>query len=888
MISAAWSIASWYLVSLIIGWLAFPLAWRVLNRLPDRGYGFARPIGLLVTGYLVWIGATAGLIRNSPAGVVGAIALLAGLSALALRGNGRQWLEWMRQNGRSLWLMEGLFLLAFIGWAFVRSNSPEIVATEKPMELAFLNALSHSATFPPPDPWLSGYAISYYFFGFVLSSLLTMLTGVTTGVAFNLTSAMWFGLTVLASYSLLYNLIKLRHSDASLSAPLLGPLFVVISGNLEGFLELLHARQWFWQTSPDGLMTSAFWGWLDIKELVNPPFGTPAWIPSRNWWWWRASRVVRDLNLAGIDHEVIDEFPFFSFLLADNHPHVLALPFVLLAVAVCFQLYLAGRREVSTGFWNISREQFRWLWVGVGSLLTLIVGGVRLAKLLSQPISVVDPVGIALGVAGPVLLALAVGTFLLYLAVGKAPSLLPPATFVLVAWLFGAFAFLNTWDFPIYTGLLLLVLLYQGRHLGWVSDLRATASTALGLVLLGVVFYLPWYPTFSSQAGGILPNIGFPTKFQQFVVMFGTSAVPLTVMLIRRIRRQRVWNFRRFLMIAVGLPLALFLLSWSLAGLIGTARGSMAIGAALDQLGAASIDAGIRAALGRRLLHSWTALALGGVVAGVWLLVRGGSQESIESQEPVLEHADVPTWPFIAMLIAVGALLILGPEFVYLQDLFGTRMNTIFKFYFAAWILWGVAAAYATYELWPRKGEGSIAWARTLVVIPLLLGLFYPVMSLTTRTQGFNPAAGRTLDGIAHLERDNPADAQAIAWLNQQGVTGVVAEAVGGSYSQYARIATHTGLSTVLGWEFHEVQWRGSADALGNRNPDIESMYQARTWSEAKDVVDRYRIDYVYVGPLERSTYGTIRLDVFEAFMTPIYQQNDVTIFRTVEEAGAR
>jgi uncharacterized membrane protein len=886
--AAAWSVAAWYLVSLAIGLLALPLAWRSLGRLPDRGVGFARAIGLLVTGYLVWIGATAGLIRNTPAGVTGAVILLAGLSALAIRGQRRELLEWIRQQRTTLWLMEGLFLLAFVGWAFVRSNSPEIVATEKPMELAFLNSLSHSTTFPPHDPWLSGYAISYYYFGFVISTLLTMLTGVTTGVAFNLTSAMWFGLTVLASYSLVYNLIKLRHPDASLSAPLLGPLFVVISGNLEGFLELLHARHWFWRTSPDGSMTSAFWRWLDIKELVNPPLGAPQWIPSRNWWWWRASRVVRDLNLAGIDHEVIDEFPFFSFLLADNHPHVLALPFVLLAIAVCLQLYLAGHRDVTMGFIEIPKERFRRLWIGLGVSLTLAVAGIRLAQLFGQVAGPIDPKAAVVGIVGPVLLALAAGSFLLFLATGRAPSLLPPATFILAAWLFGALAFLNTWDFPIYMSLLIMVLLYQGRHLGWIADLWATASTALGLVVLGVLFYLPWYPTFSSQAGGVLPNIGFPTKFQQFAVMFGASAVPLALWLVRRLRRRRAWDLRRFLLIAIGLPLALFLFSWILAGLIGYSRGSMAIGAALDQLGATSINAGIRAALLRRLQHSWTALALGGAVAGIWLLLRHGGAATTGPEKPDQATAGVPVWPFIAMMIGVGALLVLGPEFVYLQDLFGTRMNTIFKFYFAAWILWGVAAAFASYELWPQQGEGPGAWSRALIILPLLLGLFYPVMSLTTRTQGFNPPTGRTLDGTAHLQRDDPADAQAIDWLNRQGATGVVAEAVGGSYSQYARISTHTGLSTVLGWEFHEVQWRGTAEALGSRNPDIESLYQTRSWSEAKDVVDRYRIDYVYVGPLERSTYGTIRLDVFEAFMTLVYQQNDVAIFQSVESVGNR
>ncbi len=75
----------------------------------------------------------------------------------------------------------------------------------------------------------------------------------------------------------------------------------------------------------------ALWDWLDIKNLTVGPapatrpalgYGSGAWLPSRHIWWWRGSRVIHDQC-----REVIHEFPFFSFMLADVHPHVLALPF---------------------------------------------------------------------------------------------------------------------------------------------------------------------------------------------------------------------------------------------------------------------------------------------------------------------------------------------------------------------------------------------------------------------------------------------------------------------------------------------------------------------------------------------------------------------------------
>src|SRR5690606_10357058 len=71
-------------------------------------------------------------------------------------------------------------------------------------------------------------------------------------------------------------------------------------------------------------------------------------IERRGWWWFRASRVLNDYDLTGQVMpnwyaQPIDEFPQFSFLLADNHPHVTALPFVLLALGMSLNLILLGR-----------------------------------------------------------------------------------------------------------------------------------------------------------------------------------------------------------------------------------------------------------------------------------------------------------------------------------------------------------------------------------------------------------------------------------------------------------------------------------------------------------------------------------------------------------------
>ncbi len=173
--------------------------------------------------------------------------------------------------------------------------------------------------------------------------------------------------------------------------------------------------------------------------------------------------------------------------------------------------------------------------------------------------------------------------------------------------------------------------------------------------------------------------------------------------------------------------------------------------------------------------------------------------------------------------------------------------------------------------------------------VPALLGLFYPAMALTTRMGILRSDRSLTLDGTAHLQSSQPGDARAIQWLNANiEAGGVIAEAVGGSYTQYGRISTHTGLATVLGWEFHEVQWRGSAELQGSRRADIERLYTTPEWREAREIAEQYGIEFVYIGSLERASYGNIRENKFEAFLRPIYRDGDTVIYATPERAEFR
>jgi YYY domain-containing protein len=873
----------WYLVISIVGWITFPLTYRLMPGLPDRGFAFSRILGLLLTGYIYWILVSIGFVSNDPGGVMFAVGIVTTLSITSMIGIHYQRIrDWLKKYLSLVFIIEILFLGAFAFWTLVRSYNPEIVATEKPMELAFLNAVLRAESFPPHDPWLSGYAISYYYFGYILIGMVAQLSFTHAGIAFNLGIALIFALSAIGAYGLVYNLVAFwsdnyKHADyqnaiseseqtenvitvelggeKSLAnfklygLAFLGPLFVLILSNLEGLLEVLHARGIFWRVTELGEWASSFWSWLDMKELSQPPGEPFSWIPTRFLWWWRASRVISDYDMAGTFKEVIDEFPFFSYLLADLHPHVLAMPFVLLAMALSINLFLNGMQG-----------HCRWLWFQFE----------------------VDP-----------------------------------KSFWLSALVLGGLAFLNTWDFPIY------VILIAGVYGIWrishrtnnndsysndeninpykdispinrLTDfLKDFFSKGFALGVSGVLLYLPFYLTFSSQAGGVLPNLINPTRGAHFWVMFGSLLIPIFAFQFYLWKRTGVsiQIFKGLLLsflIIMGLWGASLLFGWIISGLPYLGDLYLSSVGAVDQR-----EELFTGAIYRRLMQPGgliTMLILLGISFGLGLIYIGNTikakeinYEEIVSSPSSFENINKTKSHFIVILfIFFGTLIVLLPEFFFLRDHFSSRMNTVFKFYYQVWLLWAIAAAYGVSILWLSLRGYTRLFIGLVLCLVLGVGLVYPPLSLWTKTNGFSAADGLTIDGTAYLARQTPDEYAAIKWL-QEAPLGVLVEAIGPSYSLYGRIASHTGQPSILNWPFHQIQWRGSGEILGTRQADVERIYVSSNWIDIESLLQHYDVSYVYIGSMERNTYR-VNEEKFRRFLVPVFQNDIVTIYRVPRE----
>lgn len=840
----------WYLFITVFGWVSFPIAFHFLPGLKDRGFTLARALFLILWGFSFWILASFHVLQNNLGGTILALVVLVAISGYLAHKNWQEIGDWVKSHRGLIISAEILFLLLFACWTVVRAANPNIEGTEKPMELAFINAILRSPSIPPNDPWLSGYAISYYYFGYLMIAMLTRVTGVISGVAFNLSAALWFALTGIGAFGIVFNLLsRLDNSEKSskkvadfsagnLGWSLLGPFFVLVISNAEGFLEYLHARGLFWSRSADGSLVSKFWKWLDILELNSPPVEPFSWTPNRpaGILFWRASRVLSDYDLAGNWKEIIDEFPFFSYILADLHPHVLAMPFVLLAISLALNFLFNENHSTVNGFaWK------HWF-------------------------------------ASP--------------------------DFWMLALVFGGLGFLNTWDFPIYVaGICLVFVLQRYRLLGWnFQRILDFAGFGLLLGLLGIILYFPFYVGFSSQAGGFMPSLNYFTRGIHFWVMFTPLLVPIFGFVFWIWKGdQKKGKWRIGIIWSAICIFGLWLISYLLSGLIGVfpiigdsiAGGQSSplrnIGEKLIFLAnnffAAHGNINFSYLLGGSFLQRFkfpgTWLTLGILLVMIWGLLYSTRNREETAGSKIGEWLKHPSVQFCLLLILLGCGLTLVPEFVYLIDQFGWRMNTIFKFYFQAWIVWGLAAAFGSAIILKHSSRSwKIGYGFVLPLV-FIVGLAYPSFALPATTNSFKPDQW-TLDGTGFYSRYEPEEAEAIQWLSKAPY-GYVVEAVGGQYSGYARVSKFSGLPAVLGWPGHESQWRGGYIEMGSRGTDIETLFVSNRWEDALAVIRNYDIRYIYIGSLERSSMKVDEKKFF-ANLPVVFQNNAAVIFEVPKE----
>ena len=850
-------VVTWYLGLQLMALAAFPLCWRLLRRLPDRGYGVSKTIGLLGAAYIAWLLASLQVMEfGRPTVLIGMIGM-AMISVLAIGGRWRRFALDVRSRWRAILVAEAVFLGAFLLFVWFRSVNPDLWhparGGEKPMEFAYFNAVIRSTHFPAFDPWFAGGYINYYYFGYVLMAAITLLTGVVPEVAFNLAVATCFALAAVNAWSfvatavdLLRRELNLRSRLAPLALGLVGPLLVVIMGNLD-MARRIGVGEWgyppvnasgIWSLGTVGDIARGIWRALsDPRDLPGDAF----WAPSR------------------IIDGTINEFPFFSFLFADLHPHMMAIPFSIGALVVGLAV-IAARQwppdqpapvEPDEPVFGIAQGWRSW-WRALPKWITL------------ERLGLVALVGLVTGVLFP----------------------------------------LNTWDYPtailIVAGAFVLLELLgsalavrRGKRLSWrltFATLRRAGLWTVITLVIGRILFWPYFAHYQTQSSGFDPW-ETQSRPDQYLLIHGTLLFFIVSFLLAEL--------------ATTMPPRRLLRFFYPAGTTITSAPPEP-GADERRVNASftlrqrtlSVSPFLLVALLSALLVTLALLTDQIMLLFLGLLVLVGVA--------AWKRQDDPVRLFLLGMIALALAISAAVENFALRGDIG-RMNTVFKFYLQVWILLALAAAVGLIVTIVRH-RGLLSWparAPWLIVATLLLvaGLIYPVYATPARLDDRFADLPSTLDGMAYMddavymdgrdglpptEIDLGADKAAIRWL-QDNIQGspVVLEAVTPLYRWGSRVSVYTGLPTVIGWDWHQTQQRpGYQKLIDQRKADVQRIYgEWGSFENIRPLLDRYHVEYIYVGDVERAYYDAASLQKFEdavdsGHLDIVYDHDGVTIYR--------
>ena len=911
--------------------LGLPLALALFSRWRAGGFVWARLIGLLILGYAVWLPTSLGAWRFDWVGIAGGLLLVLLLNAAVIAWVGRTpgggalpalsltrgvRLLWVRlwQSRRHILISEIIFLVGLGGFAIIRAYNPDLWhpfwGGEKPMEFAFFNAILRSPVMPPYSPFFSDGYINYYYYGLYLVSLPTRITGIAPAIAFNLIIPTLFAQTLAGSYAIVAQLTG-RARDG-----LVGAVLVALAGNTASAV----AAGWSRGLRP--VTTYLFnpdspWSFWERVQNLGAALGD---------WYIGPSRVVTEPAFT------INEFPFWSFLFADLHPHLIALPITLLVIALLYQV-CAGRLTLllalfiafALGTLAVSNS---WDFPTYALLTGLVmVGRVWRSARRERPAPLV--LLLRMGWAALLAVVLAGGGLLLYTPFfDYYHAMVSGVGFVRDG--------MRVYDYVLLHGLFVALLLPLLGGAAWRFAGGRPARRIARPLSRGTADEPtnPAPPQTSNPSGGPAlpsppPTPSPPTEATpagRALIVSPLLAVLLHsgYQLVRHLAALVRRSGRAGALVPALVQGAFLALLWpAVAALRGrvppVSRPSSAEASPAPRATTTATDSGPEAPAPRDIAPALRGVLVAGAVVLLlitpaqpvdalllWLVALIGLGIAVL----VPRHTAPATW-FILLLATMAWAVSLGIEIFYIRDHLEERMwyrmNTVFKFGMQIWTLLALATAAGLPLLLrgvARLGRAAARWAFDaggnpsaqrvgalvaqgvggIALLPLLLAAaVFPLVGVPSRiADRFAASPGPTLDGLAFLQHaefvhngvyvDLRPDADAIAWLNDNIVgTPIIAQSNLGYYREYGvRVAANTGLPTIVS-SLHENEQRDPA-LVAQRDRDVDMFWRTTDAQAALHVLRKYRVNYIYVGSVEHAFYPPQGIAKFQTTLAPFLE----------------
>ncbi len=812
----------WYLAIGFLGLFTWPLLRFLLPGLSDKGYPLSKLSGMLLLAYLVWLTASLGgqYSRLTIASGYGVI-VLAGAAAFYFQRAAIR--EEIRVRGKYFLLVEGIFLAFFLIDLSIRLGNPDLWhparGGERPMDFSYLNAVLKSTSFPPYDPWYAGGYINYYYWGFVLVGTPIKLLGIVPSIAYNFVLPTLFAMLGMGGFSVAWNLMESTHKFG-----------------VDGFKPKESAEM----VIPD------------LPGRAFAPFSLPliAGLAAG-----AGLVLMGNLGTVQLLYHALQKMAVTSDLV--DSQNVLIIQRLAWAAEGLGKLISGATLPIGWGeyYWAPSRVMpLGDLAITEFPLFTFIYSDLH-AHMLALPLTL-----------------LSISWALSTLLARKLSRWNWLATLAFGGLVIGALRPTNTWDFPTYLALGVIVTGYAIFRYADLDDRprfglapfiqRAFLAIAgmgllVGAALLLFQPFAQWYGLAYSQVSQWTNE---KTPIWSYWTQWGLFQFVIVTWM--------VWETRQWL---AQTPLS--------------ALAKLKPYELLLEVGAAACI-GIWLAL-QFILNvpiAWFAFPL-----AVWALIL------------IFRPGQPDVKRLVLFMTGTGLVLTLIVEFIVLSGDIG-RMNTVFKFYLQVWVLFAVSAAAALgwilseWDEWGPRSRIFFETGGSLLLVGALLYTF--TASMDKIRDRIAPNIPFTFDSVTYMQYstyfdqvqlDLNRDYKAIRWM-QDNVKGspVIVEANTPEYRWGTRYTIYTGLPGVAGWSWHQRQQRAlfPGDWVTARIQEITDFYNTSDLQAAKNFLTKYSVKFIVVGQLEQTLYNKEGLAKFESangrLWKVVYQDSGTFIYEVL------
>ena len=655
------------------------------------------------------------------------------------------------------------------------------VGTERPMDSMMLNSVFNSYYNPPNDLWMSGNKISYYYFGYWIFAGFYSIIFFDTNNLYNLSFGLIPALSSAAALSFISNFLYITKNNKlkfikPIFVAIITPFFLVFSSNFYGFVLLLDYMKIF----PLSILN-----WLHGDKHVTIQ-NYEYFIPQDFWWWWKSSRIINSYkNNESLDF-TINEFPFFSFLLGDFHPHMISIPFFITTL-ILFTSYFVGSKYI---YLSHKRPKISYLFT---LLLILFIGSTGFINMWN------------------------LSFFVLF-------------TFILIYFYF----YINKFQIKI----IITSKFIREILLVWI----------IGILVFGNFYFI------TSDSNISYPFISFNYITTRPIHLIYVWIIPLSIIipLLYFMFHENFYTKSKLSLFKTKsnlLFISLFIATsiiWAIVNMVISEQ-SLA-----------------------QLLLSLIFFYI--FYLPLFFLIYHLITKTIKNN-------DVLKLSYYLLLFTAFILLYLS-ELFYVKDIFGNRMNTIFKFHYQVWIVFSITSGISLKFLFEYNLRNI---TRIILSISFLIlatsNIYFVTASYLTKikeSSNLNP----NLSSINHLENDtNKYELIKYLRLNSNH-NDVIIETQGKSYTNDSQISSESRIPTILGWVGHQLQWRSNHSDIYDREEDIDTFYISNDSQEIINIINKYSITMIILGPNEIEKYNINSLNKFLNISEIIYKNNDYTLLK--------